>query len=71
MLTYNLPGDLMAKTFISRASVSLIGGNLWIIHKNLPHADPEMGQSSGNVQGWQAGVMPTVRNIGLSLNLQF
>ncbi|KPL12508.1 MAG: hypothetical protein AMS26_17395 [Bacteroides sp. SM23_62] len=71
VLTYNLPGDLMAKTFISRASLSLIGSNLWIIHKNLPHADPEMGQSSGNVQGWQSGVMPAVRNIGLSLNLQF
>jgi hypothetical protein len=71
VLTYNLPRSLMAKTFISRASVSFIGSNLWIIHKNLPHADPEMGQSSGNVQGWQGGVMPAVRNFGLSLNLQF
>ncbi|MFC2099125.1 SusC/RagA family TonB-linked outer membrane protein, partial [Bacteroidota bacterium] len=71
VLTYELPGSLMSKTFISRASVSLIGSNLWIIHKNLPHADPEMGQSSGNVQGWQSGVMPAVRNFGLSLNLQF
>lgn len=71
VLTYDLPSNLMAKTFISRASVSIIGSNLWIIHKNLPHADPEMGQSSGNVQGWQSGVMPAVRNMGLSLNLQF
>jgi TonB-linked SusC/RagA family outer membrane protein len=71
VLTYNLPGSLMEKTFISRASVSFIGSTLWIIHKNLPHADPEMGQSSGNVQGWQSGVMPAVRNFGLSLNLQF
>ena len=71
VLTYNLPGALMDKTFISRASVSLVGSNLWIIKKNLPHADPEMGQSSGNVQGWQSGVMPTIRNYGLSLNLTF
>jgi TonB-linked SusC/RagA family outer membrane protein len=71
VLTYNLPSNLMNRTFISRASVSLIGSNLWIIHKNLPHADPEMGQSSGNVQGWQSGVMPAVRNVGVSLNLTF
>ncbi len=71
VLTYTLPSALMAKTFISRASISFIGSNLWIIHKNLPHADPEMGQSSGNVQGWQSGVMPAIRNMGLSLNLHF
>jgi outer membrane receptor protein involved in Fe transport len=71
VLTYNLPGSLMEKTFIYSASVSFIGSNLWIMHKNLPHSDPEMGQSSGNVQGWQGGVMPAVRNFGLSLNLQF
>ncbi len=71
VLTYNLPRALMAKTFINGASLSFVGSNLWIIHKNLPHADPEAGQSGGNLQGWQSGVMPTTRNYGLSLNLQF
>jgi TonB-linked SusC/RagA family outer membrane protein len=71
VLTYQLPSALMERTFISRASVSLIGSNLWIIHKNLPHADPEMSQSSGNIQGWQCGVLPAVRNFGVSLNLEF
>jgi TonB-linked SusC/RagA family outer membrane protein len=70
-LTYNLPRTLMAKTFIHGASISFVGSNLWIIHKNLPYADPEAGQSSGNIQGWQSGVMPTTRNFGLSLKLQF
>ncbi len=71
VFTYNLPKTLMAKTFINGASVSFVGSNLWIIHKNLPYADPEAGQSAGNIQGWQSGVMPTTRNFGFSLNLQF
>jgi hypothetical protein len=39
--------------------------------KNLPHADPQANQGAGNIQGWQSGVLPTTRNLGLSLNLQF
>jgi TonB-linked SusC/RagA family outer membrane protein len=71
VLTYSLPGTLMEKTFITNASISLIGSNLWIIHKNLPHADPEASQGAGNIQGFQCGVMPAVRNFGLRVNLQF
>ena len=71
VLTYNLPKSLMDKTFIYGASISFVGSNLWIIHKNLPYADPESGQSSGNVQGWQSGVMPATRNFGVTVNLQF
>ncbi|KAA6322336.1 TonB-dependent receptor SusC, partial [termite gut metagenome] len=52
-------------------SLSLVGSNLWIIHKNLPYADPEASQSSGNIQGWQSGVLPSERNFGLTLNVQF
>jgi TonB-linked SusC/RagA family outer membrane protein len=72
VLSYSLPGNLIAKSaWIQGATFSLVGSNLWILHKNLPHADPESSQSSGNVQGWQSGVMPTTRNIGFSVNLQF
>ncbi|MDR2118526.1 MAG: SusC/RagA family TonB-linked outer membrane protein [Tannerellaceae bacterium] len=71
-LTYTFPKALLLKTrAISGASLSLVGSNLWIIHKNLPYADPEATQSSGNIQGWQSGVAPTERNIGLTLNVQF
>ena len=71
VLTYSIPKSTLAKTFLGGVSFSLIGSNLWIIQKSLPHADPEASQSSGNVQGWQSGVMPTTRNIGFSVNLQF
>ena len=71
VLTYNFPRSLIANTFIGGASISLVGSNLWILHKNLPHADPEASQSAGNIQGWQSGVMPTTRNFGVTLNVQF
>ena len=39
--------------------------------KSVPYADPEAGLSSGNVQGYQSGSYPTMREIGASLKLQF
>jgi hypothetical protein len=71
VLTYSIPSKVIAKTFINKASLSFVGSNLWIIHKNLPYADPEAGLSNGNIQGWQSGVMPSTKNFGFSLNLQF
>lgn len=72
VISYSLPKNLLNKmSWLQGATFSLVGSNLWIIHKNLPHADPESSQSSGNVQGWQSGVMPTTRNLGFSVNLQF
>ncbi|MDR1623890.1 MAG: SusC/RagA family TonB-linked outer membrane protein [Tannerellaceae bacterium] len=71
-LTYTLPKAWLAKTrAFTAASIALVGSNLWIIHKNLPYADPEATQSSGNIQGWQSGVAPTERTFGFTLNVQF
>ncbi len=72
VISYSLPSSMMSKAnWIQGVTFSLVGSNLWIIQKNLPHADPEASQSSGNVQGWQSGVMPSMRNVGLTVNLQF
>lgn len=70
-ISYDLPEKLIKPLYLSGASIGLVGSNLWIISKNLPHADPEASQSSGNVQGWQSGVMPATRNIGVTVNLTF
>ncbi|MDZ7659541.1 SusC/RagA family TonB-linked outer membrane protein [Fodinibius sp.] len=71
-LTYNLPQNLLDKVGpIKGASVSAIGRNLWIIHKNLPHADPEQGIVAGNVQGYQGGAYPSTRNFTFNLKLEF
>jgi len=70
-LTYAFPKAWISKLSLSNATVGLVGSNLWIIAKNLPYADPEASQSAGNIQGWQSGVMPSTRNVGVTLNLQF
>lgn len=70
-LSYDLPKSLISKLYLSNASIGVVGSNLWIIFKNLPYADPEASQSSGNIQGWQSGVMPATKNLGVTLNLTF
>ncbi len=71
-LTYDLPQSTIDKIGpIKGASVSAVGKNLWIIHKNLPHADPEQGIAAGNVQGYQGSAFPATRNVTFNLKLQF
>lgn len=70
-ITYSIPQEVLGIKAIQGMSVSVIGNNLWIIHKNLPDSDPEAGLSSGNVQGYQSGPMPTTRNISFSVKVNF
>jgi TonB-linked SusC/RagA family outer membrane protein len=70
-LTYSLPSKFLDKSFIKDMSFSLIGNNVWIIHKNLPDADPEAGTSAGNIQGFQSGVMPTVKVYSFNVKVKF
>jgi hypothetical protein len=72
-ITYTLPSKLLSgvKKYIKGVDISLIGRNLWLIHKNLPYADPEENLSAGNVQGYQSGAYPTSRNIGANLAIKF
>ncbi len=71
-LTYTLPHKLLgSKSPFKGIDLSLIGRNLWIIHKNLPYADPEETTSSGNTQGLQGGAYPTTRTMGVNLRLRF
>jgi TonB-linked SusC/RagA family outer membrane protein len=70
-LTYIFSGKTLDRLPFTNASFSIIGRNLWIIDKNTPFADPEAGLSSGNVQGYQSGAYPSIREIGVSLKLQF
>ena len=70
-ITYSFTDKMLDKLPFTNASLSLIGRNLWIIDKNVPYADPEAGLSSGNIQGYQSGSYPSIREIGASLKLQF
>ena len=70
-LSYDLPSQFLDDIFFTKATFTLTGSNLWIIHKNVPYADPEAGLSSGNLQGYQSGVLPTTRDYGFNVTLQF
>ena len=70
-LTYNFDSKILDKVPFTGASLSIIGRNLWIIDKSVPYADPEAGLSSGNVQGYQSGSYPSMREIGANFKLQF
>lgn len=71
-LGYSLPASLFANAnLIKGIDISVIGRNLWIIHKNMKYSDPEENLSAGNIQGYQSGAYPTTRNIGVNLRVKF
>lgn len=70
-LTYNFSENIIGSLPILNASISLVGRNLWIIHKNIPYTDPEAGLSAGNIQGYQSGAYPSFREIGASVKFNF
>jgi hypothetical protein len=71
-ITYKLPQSILAGTFMEEVKFSLVGRNLWIIHKNLPYADPEAGTGGGlRSKGNSIGVLPTTRDLGFSVSIKF
>ncbi len=70
-LTYTLPSRFLDNTFMTGLQFSVSGSNLWIIHKNMPYADPESGLSSGNLQGYSTGALPTTQDYGFNIKAQF
>ncbi len=71
-ITYSFPSEVVSRMKLTGLKLSLVGSNLWIIHKNLPDADPESGLSSGNLSaGYSSGSLPTTRNIGCNITLKF
>ena len=84
-LAYSLPTSVFGKqNVIKGIDLSLSGRNLWIIHKNLPYADPEQGAASTTPNsttpivynpnasiGYQTGVYPSVRNLAFNVKFKF
>lgn len=70
-LTYSLPKTFVDNLPFTDISMSVIGRNLWIIDKNIPYSDPEAGLSSGNIQGYQSGAIPSTKDYGFNVRLQF
>jgi TonB-linked SusC/RagA family outer membrane protein len=70
-LGYNLPKQWIKSIGLQSASVSVVGRNLLIIHKEVPNIDPETAFNTGNGQGLEDLTLPGVRNIGFNINLKF
>ncbi len=67
-ITYRLPGKWFEKNFLESVTVSAIGRNLAIFHKNARHIDPEI--SSADL-GFNSGQLPSTRSVGFSVNVKF
>jgi hypothetical protein len=60
------------KIGINDLNLSLVGRNLWIIHKNLPNLDPEVSSSAGNSSvGMETNSIPSVRSLGFNARVNF
>ncbi len=70
-LGWALPKTWLARSGLAAARVSLVGRNLAVLFKNLPHIDPDLSVSSSNWQGNEGGAVPATRSIGFNLNFNF
>ncbi len=68
---YTLPSSMLSRLPFKGATFSLVGRNLWTIHKNIPNIDPESAYNNGNAQGLELNGNPFTRNVGFNLNLKF
>jgi len=70
-LSYNLPAKWIRPLSLQGVSVSLVGRNLAILHRNTPDIDPEVAFNTGNGQGLESLSNPTTRSYGINLNIKF
>jgi hypothetical protein len=70
-LSYSLPKKTIENSILNEVRFSLVGRNLWIIHKNTEHFDPEASLGSGNQQGIESGSYPAMRTFGFNVTLGF
>ncbi|AZI26845.1 SusC/RagA family TonB-linked outer membrane protein [Pedobacter sp. G11] len=70
-LSYNLPAKWVRPLSLQGVSVSLVGRNLAILHRNVADIDPEVAFNTGNGQGLESLSNPTTRTYGINLNIRF
>ncbi|MDX5421504.1 MAG: SusC/RagA family TonB-linked outer membrane protein [Hymenobacteraceae bacterium] len=70
VLGYDLPQSLVSRVKLRGASINLIGRNLWLIHSNIPHVDPETAFGADIAsQGFEFGALPSTKSWGVNLRL--
>ncbi|MCP4441541.1 MAG: SusC/RagA family TonB-linked outer membrane protein [Aureispira sp.] len=71
-LTYRLPSRLLEKVSIRKASITLLGRNLFSISRT-PSIDAEAYSIRGNriIHGFESGQLPSTRSFSINLNIEF
>lgn len=75
-LGYEIPKNILQKSFIGSARLSLSARNLWFKAPNMLEGlnfDPEVlsSYSTSNVQGFDFGASPSTKRYGINLNITF
>jgi TonB-linked SusC/RagA family outer membrane protein len=72
-LAYRLPARLFKNKSIKGITVGLSGRNLWLwTPKENTYSDPETSSfGTGNVQGYEYGTIPSLRNYGANIRVTF
>jgi TonB-linked SusC/RagA family outer membrane protein len=69
---YTFPKSWISKIKMSRAHISLVGRNLWILYQKTPKGiDPEAALNAGNGQGMESGSLPPSTTFGMDLKIDF
>lgn len=68
-LNYSLPQSWFTNLPIRSLDISVTGRNLWIIHKEVPHIDPETALNTTNMQGIESNQIPPARRYGFNIKL--
>ena len=68
---YNFPNEILDRTFLTSANISVIGRNLFYIKRSADNIDPESAYNAGNSQGLEYFGVPSTRSYGLSVNVKF
>ncbi len=72
VLAYQLPNSWVDKTFISSASISLVGRNLFFFYNANKGIDPESGVTNQNFgPAIELNAMPGTRSYGINLKFDF
>jgi TonB-linked SusC/RagA family outer membrane protein len=73
-LSYQLPNTFLQRNakFLKGAEIGVEGRNLWIIHDNVPHIDPEANffGSDSVAEGVEFNSVPSTRTIGFNLRIK-
>lgn len=68
-LGYDFP--LSDNKVVKGIGASVYGRNLFYLYRESKTIDPELTNSSGNVQGIEGGNMPTPASFGINVNIRF